>query len=104
MQSVNTNNFDQEVKQSKIPCMVKFTASWCQPCLRLQPILEEVAQELDGKVKIVSIDVDDNPELSSTYKVKSIPTMLLFKDGQLVKTQVGSTNKSNLIKMFDLDK
>ena len=103
MQSVDVSNFEQEVKQSKVPCLVKFTAEWCPPCKMMQPILEEVAQELEGQAKIVSIDIDDNPELSSAYKVKSIPTMLLFKDGQLVKTQIGSTNKSNLIKMFELD-
>ena len=103
MKTVNQSNFEKEVLQSATPVMVKFTAEWCPPCKRLHPLLEEVEKEVEGKAQVVALDIDDDPELASAYKVKSIPTMIVFKGGQITKTQVGSVGKEALVKLLDLE-
>ena len=103
MQTVNSENFQAEVLQSKLPVMVKFTAEFCKPCAVLQPVLEKIADELEGKAILVKLDIDESPDLAATYKIKSIPTMLVFKDGQLLNRASGSqTPKEEIIAMFEL--
>ena len=103
MITVDNSNFEKEVLQSKIPVMIKFTASWCRPCHAIQPILEEVAKELEGKATIVKLDIDDSSDVAAKFKVKSIPTMIVFKNGEAVKTQIGSIPKDKIIALFELE-
>lgn len=100
MKIITTDTFDAEVLQAKLPTMVYFGATWCQPCNRQFPIVEDLAKDLEGKALFVKIDIDDSHELATTYKIKSIPSMLVFQDGKLINTQIGSTTKANLLKMF----
>ena len=94
---VTDANFDAEVMQSSVPVLVDFWAEWCGPCRALGPILEEVAQSHGSKVKIVKINIDENPETPSQYGVMSIPTLILFKNGNVEATKVGLLSKSQLI-------
>lgn len=103
MQIITSENFESEVLQSTVPVLVKFTAEWCKPCSAIQPVLESVAKELEGKAKIVKLDIDDSSEIANQFKVKSIPTMIAFKDGKAINTRTGSTtSKSDIIAMFEL--
>lgn len=94
---VNDANFKSEVLMSKEPVVVDFFAEWCGPCKAMAPALEAVAKELAGKVKVVKIDVDENPDTTQAYKIQAMPTLLLFKDGKVAATQVGAlVQKSKL--------
>ena len=94
-------NFDQEALQSKTPVLVDFWAVWCHPCRIVSPIIEELAKDYEGKVKIGKLNVDENPEMSSKYNVMSIPSILIFKDGEPVKTLVGVQSKEAYKKEID---
>ena len=93
---INDADFETTVVQSDIPVLVDFWAPWCGPCKMIAPILDEIAPEFEGKAKIVKINVDDNQLVAGQFGVRSIPTLLLFKNGQLVATQVGSLPKNQL--------
>ena len=93
---INDADFETVVVQSDIPVLVDFWAPWCGPCKMIAPILDEIAPEFAGKVKIVKINVDDNQLVAGQFGVRSIPTLLLFKNGQLVATQVGALPKNQL--------
>lgn len=93
---INDADFETAVVQSDIPVLVDFWAPWCGPCKMIAPILDEIAPEFAGKVKIVKINVDDNQLVAGQFGVRSIPTLLLFKNGQLVATQVGALPKNQL--------
>lgn len=94
--TVNDENFVQEVLQSKVPVLVDFWAEWCGPCRMFAPVLDEVSEELKDRVKIVKVNIDENPEISAKYGVRSIPTMILFRDGEMLETRVGSMPKTKL--------
>ncbi|WP_221792113.1 thioredoxin [Aquisediminimonas sediminicola] len=94
--SVTDASFEADVIQSNEPVLVDFWAEWCGPCKMIAPALEELSAELAGKVVIAKINIDDNPEAASKFGVRSIPTMILFKDGQPLATQVGAAPKSHL--------
>src|SRR5579885_1582221 len=100
MKTITTTEFEREVLNSDIPVMVKFTAEWCGPCRILQPILEQAAKDLEGKAKIVKLDVDESSEIASKYRIKSIPTMIIFVNGEVAATQIGSAPKEKLIALF----
>lgn len=93
-------NFTTEVIESDMPVLVDFWATWCGPCRMIAPIIEEVAVEFADKVKVGKVNVDEEMELAMQYKIEVIPTILLFKDGKVVKKSVGALDKSELIKMF----
>ena len=95
-------NFNEEVLNSDIPVLVDFWASWCGPCMMLSPVIAELAEELEGKVKVGKVNVDDENELAMQYKVASIPTLLLFKNGKLEKTSVGFMPKKDIIETLGL--
>lgn len=91
-------NFETEVLQSRIPVLVDFFAVWCGPCQMLAPIIEEIAQEQAGKVKVGKMNVDENPVTAEKYGVMSIPTMILFENGEPVKTLQGFRSKEDILK------
>ena len=97
---VTKQNFEQEVLNSPIPVMVDFWADWCGPCKMLAPILSEIAEEYDGKIKVCKINVDEEAELSLKYRIVSIPTVLIFKDGELTNKSVGYVPKEELISLI----
>ena len=98
--AVTTAQFEKEVLQSDVPVLVDFWAPWCPPCRALGPTLDAVAEEYQGKAKIVKIDVDDEPEVASRYGISSIPALLLFKGGEQVGQLVGAHPKANIAKLI----
>lgn len=93
---VNASTWDNEVSKSSLPVLVDFWAEWCGPCRAIAPILDELAKEMAGKLKIAKVNVDEAPELAMKFNVRSIPTLLVFKNGQIVGQMVGSMPKSAL--------
>jgi thioredoxin 1 len=99
--AVSDSSFEADVINSSTPVLVDFWATWCNPCKAIAPVLEEIAPEYDGKVKIVKMDVDANPGTAPKFGVRGIPTLILFKDGQAVATQVGLVTKAELTTFLD---
>lgn len=95
---VNDSSFEDEIVKSNIPAMVDLWAPWCQPCLMTAPWVEELAQKYEGRFKVAKMNVDDNPVTATQYGVRSIPTLLLFKDGKVEDTIVGAVGKANIEK------
>jgi thioredoxin 1 len=87
---VSDANFKAEVLESNVPVVVDFFAEWCGPCKAMAPALDAVAKEMAGKVKIVKIDVDENPGTTQAYRIQAMPTLMIFKDGKVAATQVGA--------------
>lgn len=101
IQAVSDDSFESEVIGSNVPVIVDFWAQWCGPCKALAPVLEDVSQKYDGKVKFVKLDVDSNPSTPPKFGVRGIPTLILFKDGQVQATQVGLISKADLMQFID---
>lgn len=93
---IKDNEFESEVINSKLPVLIDFWAEWCGPCRMLSPILDQLSEEMDGKVKIVKMNIDENPETPSKFGVRGIPTMLLFKEGKQIATKIGVQPKNAL--------
>ncbi len=98
--TLTNENFKQEVLSSDIPVLVDFWATWCGPCRMLAPVIEEIANENEGKIKVGKVNVDEFAELASFYGVSNIPTVILFKNGAVAETSVGYKPKDQLLKMI----
>ncbi len=94
--AVSDDSFEKDVLKAGAPVLVDFWAEWCGPCKMISPALEEIAQELDGRVTVAKINIDENPLTPQKYGVRGIPTLMLFKDGQVAATKVGALPKSQL--------
>lgn len=97
---ITSSNFDKEVLDSDKPVLVDFWAAWCNPCKMVGPVIEEISQEATD-FKVVKVNIDENPDIASRYNIMSIPTIGLFKDGQLVKQSIGVQPKEQILSLLD---
>ena len=95
------DNWDDQVLKSELPVLVDFWAEWCAPCKQIAPALEEIANDLEGRLSIAKVNIDDNPSTPSKYGVRGIPTLILFKDGQVAATKVGTLPKNKLLEWVE---
>lgn len=95
-ETVTDNNFKDEVVKADVPVLVDFWAAWCGPCRMIAPMIEELAREFNGRAKIMKMDVDNNPQTAMQFGIRSIPTLLFFKDGEVVDQLIGASSKKAL--------
>ena len=100
--NLNDENFENEVLRSDKPVLVDFWAQWCGPCKMLSPVIEEIAEEYDGKIKVAKCNIDEEMQLAVQYGISSIPTILLFENGEIVKKSIGFAPKESLIEELGL--
>lgn len=103
VQAFNETNFESEVLKSDVPVLVDFTATWCGPCKALAPIVEKLADEFQGKIKVGKLDIDESQALAAKYAVRSVPTVMVFKAGQKTGQHVGLTNRDKLVVLLGLN-
>jgi thioredoxin 1 len=93
--------FERFIKDAKLPVLVDFWAEWCRPCLAMAPILEEIATEKEGSLIVAKIDIDFNPGIGQLYKIMTLPTLILFSNGEIIKREVGAKGKTQILAMLD---
>ena len=98
---INGGNYETEVLQSEKPVLVDFGASWCGPCQKIAPIIDEMAGEFEGRAKVAKVDVDNNQELADQYEIMSVPTLMIVKNGQVINRWVGFTQKQTLTEALE---
>lgn len=98
---LSDDSFETEVMQSSVPVLVDYWAEWCGPCKMIAPVLEEIAGEYAGRVKVAKLNIDENPNIPPRYGIRGIPTLMLFKDGEVEATKVGAVSKSQLTAFID---
>ena len=101
IQQVSDESFESDVLNSEVPVLVDYWAEWCGPCKVIAPVLEEIATEYDGKMKVCKLDIDANEETPPKYGIRGIPTLMLFKNGNVEATKVGALSKSQLTAFLD---
>ena len=101
IQQISDSSFDGDVLKADVPVLIDFWAPWCGPCRAIAPIVEELASEYEGKLKIVKMNVDDNPQTPAQYGVRGIPNLILFKGGEVKQQIVGAVPKAHLVKAID---
>ena len=99
--AVTDANFASDVLQSDTPVLVDFWAEWCAPCRKVEPVLEEIANEMGDKVRIVKMNIDENPETARAYRVMSVPTLTVFKGGEPVQSVAGAKPKGDLVRLIE---
>jgi len=98
---ITENNFEAEVLQSDLPVLIDFGATWCGPCKMLDPVVEELAEELEGRLKVVHVDIDNNQGITVRYSVMGVPTLMLFKDGEPIERMTGYKPKNKILDIFE---
>lgn len=99
--SVNDLNFESEVLQSDLPVLVDFAATWCGPCKQIAPIIDQLAGEYAGRVKVAKVDIDESPGLARTYQIRGVPTLCVIKGGEVVAKQAGAAPKATIAALMD---
>lgn len=98
---VNDLNFEEEVIKSDVPVLIDFAATWCQPCRAIAPLVDQLAGEYQGKVKVVACDIDESPTMAQKYQIRGVPTLKMVKGGEVVGTQVGAVPKVKIAALID---
>jgi thioredoxin 1 len=99
--NVNEANFDEQVLKSDLPVLVDFSAVWCGPCRQITPLVEQLASEYEGRVKVMTVDIDESPAIAQRYGIRGVPSLYMFKGGQVVAQQVGSVPKSTIAALIE---
>lgn len=102
VQAFNDVNFEADVLKSDVPVLVDFTATWCGPCKALAPIVDKIADDFSGQVRVGKCDIDDSPSTAAKYGVRSVPTVMVFKNGEKIAQHVGLTNRDKLVQLLGL--
>jgi thioredoxin 1 len=98
---VNELNFEQEVLKASVPVLVDFTASWCGPCRQIAPLIDQLAGEYEGKAKVAKLDIDESPSIAQRFGIRGVPSLFVFKGGQIVSQQAGAIPKSAIAALID---
>jgi thioredoxin 1 len=99
--TVNDMNFDSEVLASSVPVLVDFSATWCQPCRAIAPLVNQLAGEYEGRVKVTTVDIDESPATAQKFQIRGVPTLLMIKGGKVVGQQVGAVPKARIAALID---
>ncbi len=100
-ENITGSTFEEKVLKSDIPVLVDFWAEWCAPCKIVAPVLEEISTEYEDSLRVAKVNVDESPELAEKYQIASIPTLLLIKDGEVLKKQIGAVPKNTIVNMVN---